>query len=431
MDLLGLLSRFENCQCGEKHTVDIKDIIIEHGVKDRIGAIIKQYTDLKRIYLVSDNNALNAASGVLSSLENEGFEVEKCIYENIVVADMRDVDKVASASKEYDIILSVGSGSCNDICRLASFKADKLFILFATAPSMDGLASDTAPITYNNFKMSYQARQPFLILADTEVLAKAPKRLKGAGFGDMMAKYIGLCDWHISNILTGEKICPRVEELTWTAAERIRELAQRITADDEESAKAVAEALILTGIAMKFAHSSRPASGAEHVISHFWEIKKLEDGKISDLHGRKVAVATLICSRIYHLLASLETIHAKKDSTDWDKVRRAYGENLYPSVAEMNTPLSITDGVTPDKLEASWSEIRGFVERFIPKPYEMERLLTVAGAPTTLEEIEVTRDLGILGIIYHSYMRRRMTLMRILPMIEEATEEAVISAASI
>jgi len=222
-----------------------------------------------------------------------------------------------------------------------------------------------------------------------------------------------------------------VENLTWTAAERIKELADRITADDEESAKAVCEALILTGIAMKFAHSSRPASGAEHVISHFWEIKKLEEGKISDLHGRKVGVATLLCSRIYHRMAELEKITARKENVDWDKVRASYGENLYPSVLEMNDPEPITYGISPEKLEASWDEIRGYIKKFLPCPEEMEKLLVTAGSPTTLEEIEVTEELGREGIINHSFMRRRITLMRILPMICEASDDFIIGAAQL
>jgi len=418
MDLKKLLERFENCPCGERHTVDIEDIIIEHGVKDSVGSIIADHTDEKKLLLVADNNTLSASDGVVESLVREGFDIKEQIYDDLRVADMPNVRLIEKLCADREIVLSVGSGSLNDICRLAAARQNKKFVLFATAPSMDGLASDTAPITDNNFKMSYQARQPFLIIADTQILAKAPEILKGSGFGDMMGKYIGLADWNLSHVLTGEKLCTAIEGLTWEATERIKSLADRITADDEESAKAVTEALTLTGIAMKFAHSSRPASGAEHILSHFWEIKKLEEGLVSDFHGRKVAVATLVMCRLYHKLASVENIKVKKEIIDWEAVKRAYGPALYKDVEKLNFPVRCTDAITPESIEKNWETLRNFVFKYVPRPDEMEKLLIKGGAPTTLEEIGVKPELGRSGLIYHPFMRKRVNYTTIIPMLD-------------
>ena len=114
MELSALLESFKNCECGEEHSVDIKDIVIEHGVKDRAGALIRKYTDKNKIFMVSDKNAIKASVGILKSLESEGFLVKADIYDNICVADMKEVDAVASACA--DRALS-GSGRGILLCK--------------------------------------------------------------------------------------------------------------------------------------------------------------------------------------------------------------------------------------------------------------------------------------------------------------------------
>jgi glycerol-1-phosphate dehydrogenase [NAD(P)+] len=84
---------------------------------------------------------------------------------------------------------------------------------------MDGFASNSAPITKNNFKVSYPAVQPQVIIADTAVLAAAPAVLKSAGFGDMVAKYIALADWRIAALTVGEYYCDRIAAVSAIAVE--------------------------------------------------------------------------------------------------------------------------------------------------------------------------------------------------------------------
>jgi glycerol-1-phosphate dehydrogenase [NAD(P)+] len=282
---------------------------------------------------------------------------------------------------------------------------------------MDGFASYNAPLTDGNFKITYAAKSPEVIIADTKILAAAPSELKSAGFGDMVGKYVGLIDWQVSALITGEYYCEKVANLTRSATDRIMALADRVTATDEESAAAVFEALLLTGIGMGFTKTSRPASGTEHILSHFWECKKLLDGKLSDFHGKKVGVATLMVMEEYQKLIEKESVKAHAEVIDWEDVYAHYGA-LKEEVVKLNTPDTITDGIDPRKIEENWGKIREIVLS-MPTLEEIKSAMDKAGAVTTASEIAVSDELRDEGFKYHPYMRRRLSLLRLSKMIEK------------
>lgn len=417
MDIQALLKPLQNCPCGKEHTVNIKAVEIGRGLKNKIADILTANDFPKNILAVADKNTLAAADGILDILRNGGFTVKTQIYDNLRVADQIDVDKIIALSADVDGVVSIGTGSLNDICRRACLVADKEFAIFATAPSMDGFASDTAPITDKNFKTSLSARQPSVIIGDTEILAAAPAELKSAGYGDMIAKFVAVADWRIAHLAIGEYYCENVANITRTAVRKIVSITDRVTANDPETAGAIMEALVLTGLAMKLCGNSRAASGTEHVISHFWEIKKLEQGLLSDFHGKKVGVATLMTSRLYYdIIENADPSKFTADPTDWDKVYAVYGKNFEDDVRRLNSP-TVTDETSPEILRENWDAICAAVREELPPPEKLEALLKTAGAATTFEEIAVSEDLGLLGLEYHTYMRHRMLLARLLPML--------------
>lgn len=418
MDLNELRRRFDGCKCGHRHDFDLEALEIGSGVINDVGKILAKYDFPKRILMVADGNSLRVTKGLYERLLSEGFTVELRVYDNMKVADMREVEELEKCAARVDGVLSVGTGSVNDICRLSAYRQNKQFAIVATAPSMDGFASDSAPITQNNFKISYPCRQPRIIIADTKILAEAPLELKAAGFGDVMAKYVAIADWRVAALLHGDYYCERVAELVRDALKKMAGLADKVSTCDEEAAGAIMETLVLTGIAMQLAKCTRPASGTEHIISHFWECKKLVRGVISDYHGKKVGVATLVTADIYHKLAKMPSVKAHKENVDWADVAAHYGEELMPDVRKFNEPHSIVDEIDPKLIEEKWGEIRKIIEEEIPDVKTLEKLYDAAGAVKTHNEIAVGDELFEEGIRYHVFMRRRVTIMRLLPMLD-------------
>lgn len=417
MDLQKILKDLENCPCGRPHTFDTKVVEIGSGITKNAGKILADVNFPKNILLVADENTIAAADGLLPALQAEGFHLKKLIYENMKYARVEQVREIEALTEDIDGIISVGTGSLNDICRVASFRKKKEFCIYATAPSMDGFASDTAPIVENNFKSSWQAAQPSVIIADTKVLAAAPVELKSSGFGDMVAKYIGLVDWKLSTMLTGEYYCERVANITKTATDRIMELAERVTEDSEEAAGAIMESLVMTGLAMKLAGCSRPASGAEHIVSHYLECYKVIRGIWPEFHGKKVGVASVLLNRAYRNIAErVETVNAVPDATDWDLVYSKYDAVLHDDIRRLNTP-TITDEIDPALLQEKWPEIRAMILETLPTDELLMAKMKAAGAVVTAEDVHVSPELMADALRFHPYMRYRMILTRLMSML--------------
>ena len=413
-DFHALIDSYRGCTCGQEHECAIQEIAIGSGLVHETGELLRKNGFGPRLLLTADAQTLAAADGILPSLR--GFTVRQHIWPSLRVSTMQNVEAIERELDSVDGVLAVGTGSVHDPCRLACARRGKKLCLFATAPSMDGFASYSAPIVNGNFKITYPAKCPEVIIGDTKILAEAPAALKSAGFGDMMAKYVALIDWQVSNLLTGESYCTRVAELTRTAADRIFAMADRVTQRDEKTAAAIFESLLLTGIAMSFTKTSRPGSGTEHILAHFWECMELLEGKTPNYHGVDVGVATLMVLQYYEKLAQLRQVTAHPEVCNWDEIYRIYGP-LAPDVQKLNTPDTITDGIDPRRIEACWPEIRQIVQS-VPSYDACLAAMRRAGCKTTIEEVGKEPDFVNISFRFHPYMRRRLSLKRVSHMLD-------------
>lgn len=415
-NILEIIEDFKkDCSCGKIHETAVKDVLIESGAVKFVGEMLRKNNFSDNLLLVADKNTFKASEGIVESLD--GFKIEYKIYDELRVATMDHVNEVENIISGRDIsVLSVGTGSVNDTCRLASARQGKKLCIFATAPSMDGFASYGAPIVCNGFKSSYDAKSPEVIIADTKILAEAPTELKSAGFGDMIAKYVGLIDWQISTLLTGEYYCEKIANLTREAVDELMGMADKVCVNDEHTAGKIFEALLKTGIGMSFAKNSRPASGSEHIIAHLMECVELRDDIIPNFHGDDVGVCTLEMLKYYNDLAENESIETENEVVDWDDVYAFYGE-MAEDVRKLNTPDNIIDGVDKETLKNSWKEIVDIIHS-VPGYEECKKAMEKAGCKLTVADIGKSQKLFDDCVKYSPYMRKRLTLLRMKDMIK-------------
>ncbi len=414
MDISAILKNLEHCPCGRVHTVNIKAVEIGDGVLARTAEILRGAGFPRRILAVADKNTLAASGNIINILENGGFSVKLKLYDDLREPTVERVNEICKLCADVEAILSIGTGSLNDICRRAALLCDREFAIFATAPSMDGFASGTSPIIENGFKATLPARQPSVIIADTAILAAAPAHLKAAGFGDIIGKFTALVDWRVAHLTVGEYYCENIANLVREALRRICSMAHRVSAEDAETAGTIMEILVFTGLAMKLAEASRPASGAEHMISHMIGMRRLAEGKISDFHGKKVGVATVTLCDLYHKSTEI-TPNFRPDTPDWERVYTAFGENIKGNIIRENSP-PITDRLDPAVIASQWQEIGKIVREELPTQAELLEIMHAAGAATTYAEIDTDEALARDCIVYHPYMRDKIVLSRILRM---------------
>jgi glycerol-1-phosphate dehydrogenase [NAD(P)+] len=244
-------------------------------------------------------------------------------------------------------VVALGTGTLHDIARFAAYTTGIPFISVPTAPSVDGFNSKGAPLILRGDKKTIQAIGPDAIFADLDILAGAPASMVAAGFGDMIAKYTSLFDWKFGSIVRNEPYSPIVAELTRNALQQCVDRVEEIAARSPAGIRLLTGALIESGFAMLMFGQSHPASGAEHHLSHYWEMEFLRLGRKQILHGAKVGVACAEIAELYHRVAgdSLLSVPEQHHSTILEQLA------LIPKAETVRGLLRSVDGpATPEEL---------------------------------------------------------------------------------
>lgn len=295
-----------SCACGKSHKVDIQAIRVGSGVMQELPGILRDL-GASHIFLVTDNYTYEAAGRQVEQLlDQAGLPYHKRVFQTetpLVPNEYALGSVLAAMTSQDDMLLAVGSGTLNDVTKYVSARTGVPYVIAATAPSMDGYASTVAPTILDGFKTTLPAVYPAAIVADVDILKDAPMPMLTAGFGDIIGKFTSLADWRLSHQLNGEYYCPEVAGVIEAAVETCAANAQALAQREPQAIQAVTEALILSGLAMGMVGVSRPASGAEHQMAHYWEMDALRRGEEHPLHGNAVGVGTVLAASLYEMAA--------------------------------------------------------------------------------------------------------------------------------
>lgn len=308
IDIKGMAGLSFDCSCGRRHTAGIKSIITGSSALNGLKEILEPFRQ-GELFLMADDNTWDVCGrNVDQLLSCQGFRTKSFVFrsETTLVPDEKAIGRLfLEIGSETSAIIATGSGTLNDLARLLSFKLGKPYIIIATAPSMDGYASIISPLIVEGFKTTYNGVYPYAIVADTGIMKTAPDDMIRSGFGDIAGKLTALADWELSRRMNGEYYCDTVAKLVNKAISKCTDSAAGLADRDERAITSLIEALILTGIAMGFIGNSRPASGSEHHLAHYWEMDALSAGREHALHGNSVGVGTVVISHIYELLSDV------------------------------------------------------------------------------------------------------------------------------
>ena len=295
MDFQKLLQGVD-CACGKHHRCDMDFVAVE---PDAIRHLTTLCQDYHSILLVADENTFGAA-GEKTMQYLAGKAVDQVIFpgDKVLIPNEAAIEKVQAALDRHDLIIGIGSGVIQDLCKYVSLKSGVPYFVVATAPSMDGYASTGAAMILGGMKVTVPAGVPKAILADPGILKNAPMDMIRAGYGDIVGKFSALNDWKLSSLVHGEHFCQENYGLVWRMLQDTLQLADGLQKREEESVRVLMEALVVVGIAMSFVGSSRPASGSEHHLSHYFEITGIVRDEPYFPHGIDVAYSTVITCKL-------------------------------------------------------------------------------------------------------------------------------------
>lgn len=425
IDLNHYLGKEIHCRCGCIHVSSVKIIDIDKDAVKRLPTHIKNL-GYKKVFLIADKNTWKAAGQYAAEELNKAevyFETLVLDYDELV-PDENVINQIEEAfSNEIDLLLAVGSGTINDLAKYVSFTKNVDYIIFASAPSMDGFLSVGAALMLNHVKTTINTKGPVAVIGDIEILSAAPMNMITAGLGDTLGKYTCLLDWKLANIINGEYYCDEVVNMVCKALETVMEQKDKIEERNPDAIKAVMDALVLTGMAMSFVGNSRPASGCEHHLSHYWEMKFIMEGKKPILHGTKVGVGMIVALKLYHMIteeeidfdAAMERIH---DKEAWIKKINACYDDAAEGIINLEEKCQKNDTEARNKrilkIRNQWTEICRIIKESLPDTELMEKLMKSLHAPIRPEEIGISFSLVEEGIQIAKEVRDRYTLLQLL-----------------
>ena len=418
------LNRTFTCPCGKTHSAPLKYVSVRKDALSDLPKFVKEL-GFHSLYLVSDHITYGiAGQKCMDILAQAGIRAEIIQLTHLEFDEATLGELVIHMPQDCDLVVAVGTGTINDMTRYFSFKLGRPFFTVATAAPMDGFASSIAAIHVNHLKTTFQAQTPLAVIGDTEILKNAPYPMIAAGLGDLLGKCTCLCDWRLSHIITGEHQCERIMELVEKCVQDLLPVAGRAKERDPKVLGDIMEGLVLTGVAMSLYGNSRPASGCEHHMSHYWETILEQRGQRPAPHGAQVGVGTVLVLKAVELLLErkVDFDAARRaaeayDPVKWrEEIQRAYGPAA-PGVIEMEEEAGKNASASRlariDTMERRWSEISALL-RTLPTSDYVADLLSGLGAPCRPEGIGIDRKLLKDTFLYCQEIRSRYTILQMM-----------------
>lgn len=414
----------------EENALDTRKFVLRDGAVDEVPQVYASFwgVDTKPI-IIADANTWPIAGEQLKQgfRVHRGETVDSYIFpsESEVYADYRTVLSVRALLLDNKrIAIALGSGTINDVVKRASFECGKQYLVVPTAPSVDGYTSAGAAISVDGFKQTLACPAPLVVVADSDILRSAPYPMIAAGYCDLLAKVPAGADWILADALGMQPIVPEVWSLVQTDLREQIGHPDRIALRDRGAIDNLTAGLVATGFAMQRMRDSRPASGADHLFSHAWEMSQSARGMHSVSHGFKVAIGSLISTAMMTEVLKLDraTLLQKFErhpGIAWS-AREAQVRAFWEGLTHQETVLNVCrekflEGEQLVERRAAiakvWERVRDRIRGQILPFARLKDMLQTANCPTEPRDIGLSRTMMRDGIYMAQMIRTRYTIL--------------------
>lgn len=411
-----------------KSASETKSLIIGQNSLEKAFELFKEQFPGKKAIVVADTTTYQiAGASIVKQFESNKIAQEPAfIYTDPeIYGEYKYVEELVAVLKQNEAIpIAVGSGTINDLTKLAAHLTGRPYMCVATAASMDGYTAFGASITANGAKQTFNCPAPQACLADIDILSAAPTAMTAAGYADLFAKITAGADWILADALGVEPI----DQTAWSIVQDDLHEAlsdPKGTKDgDNDAITKLTEGLMLGGFAMQWSKSSRPASGAEHQFSHLWNMEHHLNNGEHVSHGFQVSIGTLAITALYELVlkTDFDKLDIQKALKQWPTLDELKEQSLaifkntdFPEIGWQETSAKYITHQELEKqlqtLKNNWHNIKEKLAKQIV-PFEKAKLqLAMVGAPTEPEHIGLTKAKLKETFVRAQYIRRRFTVL--------------------
>ncbi|NLZ63340.1 MAG: sn-glycerol-1-phosphate dehydrogenase [Lentisphaerae bacterium] len=409
-----------------------KRCLLGTNILAEVGHALQEHWPGQEVILIADENTWAAAGKEVEQLllADRSRMAAPVIFpaQPMLHADYKYVEQLRT-QLQGRVPVAIGSGTINDLVKRASFEAETGgYLCVATAASVDGYTSAGAALTVDGFKQTMPCGAPLVILADNAVLAKAPPEMAAAGYADLAAKVVAGADWLVADQLG----CDPLDAVAWDMVQKhLREWLsdpEGVLSGKSTAMEDLFTGLAYTGFSMQYyTKSSRPASGAEHMMSHIWEMRGLKCKGQEVSHGFKVALGTLIVAALYEemgkisaaelseLLAQQPLMSSAERQAEVE--RELGGTPFYQNASAISQEKLLTGDALLQRRQLilqAWPEMQQKIARQLIPFTELQRRFRIVRCPVEPAEIGLSRAAMLNGILADGMIRNRYSILDLL-----------------
>lgn len=406
--------------CGRTHELPIGRVSIGAGVAHDLPRHVSELSLGKKGLLITDEVIYNSlGKSIYEGWRAAGLDIGLFVLKGRIIPNEDAVGKViCNVPFDADYLVSIGGGTVTDIVRYAATRLSLPGVSIPSAMTMDGFFTNMSVIIINGLQNTYYLDYPTLILADTDIIAKAPSFMNAAGAGEVISKISAAMDWYAAHEIRDIYYCDAAADMMGQCIEEgsCDTTINGIPTGAPEAIRLLTDGLYKSAVGMAWYGSSPCGSGAEHQINHFWVMCQDNKGVRQSMHGQAVGVGAVVNLMIWEEIMKLDFAHLDieaaldrlPEKSAWEaEVRRVYGEGAEDILRIQAKNHSFDRAVRRAELDRVIERIDLLRKKLasLPTADELSRKLETAGGPNRPQQLNITRSELIDSIFYAKEMR--------------------------
>lgn len=408
--------------CGKEHRVPLRWALLEERSLWELPRCWASLGVSGPLLLVADEITWEVAGRkALQALAEGGWSVREAVFSLPLEASDESAAWLEERwPLEVQGAVAVGSGTINDLVKWVASQRGCPYIALPTAASMNGYASSIAALTVAGVKRTLPCQPPVGILTQPDIVASAPREMTAAGYADLGSKAVADADWRLAHFLWDEGYCPLPRQLLEPWEARLEERWALLREGEPKAVVGLLAALVDSGVGMTIAGSSSPASGGEHLISHWLDMQAKRSGRKPSLHGLQVGLGTLVAAALYELWLETEPSQwqpspqeARSPAERRAELQTRYGPQAEEVLAQWQRkwlPPEMAQAARK-RLASQWEALQESVRQTWRPPQVLRERLKAVGAATSPQALGVSIEEFREAVLHAREIRGRWTIL--------------------